>query len=192
MSSHDGEWKKNRLHPGSVNCIAVQTGDGGRHITRIRGDDAHPARRVMSAKNRSAWILPERRRPPHLADVAQTRRQLRGHQLGYRHHRDRAVAIRSRHGGESILYYGGAGQGNHVGGAYADSFQASSAMSTARMHGAGETGEFWCRARCSAPVRMATRALRSGAVHRQEPLAVTRLCACARIAARSRRTRSVH
>ena len=31
---------------------------------------------------------------------------------------DRLAAVRDAHGGESIVYYGGGGQGNHLGGAY--------------------------------------------------------------------------
>ena len=31
---------------------------------------------------------------------------------------DRLAAVRDAHGGESIFYYGGGGQGNHLGGAY--------------------------------------------------------------------------
>ncbi|MDF5938746.1 molybdopterin-dependent oxidoreductase [Pseudomonas aeruginosa] len=34
---------------------------------------------------------------------------------------EKFLAIKRRHGGESILYYGGGAQGNHLGGAYGDS-----------------------------------------------------------------------
>ena len=32
-------------------------------------------------------------------------------------------AVRDEHGGDKILYYGGGGQGNHLGGAYATSLR---------------------------------------------------------------------
>ena len=54
------------------------------------------------------------------------------------------AAVRDTHGGESILYYGGGGQGNHLGGAYSTAVRAvlgsrfrSSALAQEK------TGEFW-------------------------------------------------
>ena len=56
----------------------------------------------------------------------------------------RLAAVRDEHGGESIFYYGGGGQGNHLPGAYAsatrralDARYRSSALAQEK------TGEFW-------------------------------------------------
>ncbi len=69
----------------------------------------------------AARPLPERPAPPDDAAAAARRRHVRGDRLGHRDRRGRAngsATIRDAHGGESIFYYGGGGQGNHLGGAY--------------------------------------------------------------------------
>jgi anaerobic selenocysteine-containing dehydrogenase len=56
----------------------------------------------------------------------------------------RCTAIRDAHGGESILYYGGGGQGNHLGGSYSGAFLR--AMDSRHRSGAlaqEKTGEAW-------------------------------------------------
>jgi anaerobic selenocysteine-containing dehydrogenase len=50
----------------------------------------------------------------------------------------------ARHGGESILYYGGGGQGNHLGGAYGnDLLQALGVKYRSNALAQEKTGEFW-------------------------------------------------
>jgi anaerobic selenocysteine-containing dehydrogenase len=71
---------------------------------------------------------------------------------------ERLAAVRDTHGGESIFYYGGGGQGNHLPGAYATATRARSARAIARTR--------WPRRRpassgsadrrCSAPTPAAT------------------------------------
>jgi hypothetical protein len=54
------------------------------------------------------------------------------------------LGIKERHGGESILYYGGANQGSHLGGTYADSTQKALGIKFRSNALAQEkTGEFW-------------------------------------------------
>ena len=56
--------------------------------------------------------------------------------------------MRDTHGGESILYYGGGGQGNHLGGAYAPAtLQAFGARYRSSALAQEKTGEFWVNAR---------------------------------------------
>jgi formate dehydrogenase len=106
------------------NCgIEVQL--EGRTLARIRGDRAHPgtlgytcnkAMRLDHYQNGPDRLTsPLRRRPDGtfeeidwetaIAEVAA-----------------RFAAVRDEHGGDAILYYGGGGQGNHLGGAYSGSF----------------------------------------------------------------------
>ena len=69
----------------------------------------------------AARPLPERSPPPDQPATAPVGRHLRGDRLGHRDRRGggRASAqVRDTHGGASIFYYGGGGQGNHLGGAY--------------------------------------------------------------------------
>jgi formate dehydrogenase len=57
---------------------------------------------------------------------------------------ERLVAIRDEHGGESIFYYGGGGQANHLGGAYGAATRG--ALGSVFMSNAlaqEKTGEFW-------------------------------------------------
>ena len=56
----------------------------------------------------------------------------------------RCTAIRDAHGGETILYYGGGGQGNHLGGSYSGAFLR--ALGSRYRSGAlaqEKTGEAW-------------------------------------------------
>ncbi len=56
----------------------------------------------------------------------------------------RMAAIRDTHGGDKILYYGGGGQGNHLGGAYVDAWLKGLGVRYRSNALAQEkTGEFW-------------------------------------------------
>lgn len=102
------------------NCgIVVQVEDG--HLTRIRGDKQHPgtqgytcnkALRLDHYQNGGERLTSPLRREADgtftaidwdtaVAEIA-----------------ERLVGLRDEHGGESILFYGGGGQGNHLGGSY--------------------------------------------------------------------------
>ena len=108
------------------NCgILVRLGGpDGRRFEQIRGDKAHPASKGYTCQKalrldhyqngRAERILhPLRRRADGsfetidwdtaIAEVAA-----------------RLGAVRDRFGGEAILYYGGGGQGNHLGGSYSN------------------------------------------------------------------------
>lgn len=146
MDAAENHWKKTACILCSVNCgLEVQT--QGRHIIKIRGDDAHPASRGyvceksqrMDCYQNGADRLtsPMRRRADGSYEAI-------GWDTAIREIADRFSMIKSRYGGESILYYGGGGQGNHLGGAYADSFLKglgnkfrSNALAQEK------TGEFW-------------------------------------------------
>ena len=56
----------------------------------------------------------------------------------------RFADVRDTYGGESIFYYGGGGQGNHLGGAYATATRAALGI-TFRSNALAQekTGEFW-------------------------------------------------
>jgi len=141
-----GEWQPTACIICALNCgLEVQT--EGRRITRIRGDDAHPVSKgyVCEKSQRLDYYQngadrlssPMRRRPDGsyeaidwdtaIAEIAQ-----------------KLNAIRDRHGGASILYFGGANQGSHLGGTYADSTQKALGVKFRSNALAQEkTGEFW-------------------------------------------------
>jgi anaerobic selenocysteine-containing dehydrogenase len=101
------------------NCgIEVELGgEGGRHVVRVRGDDAHPvsqgyacekASRVDYYQNGPQRLTrPLRRRPDGGFDEIDWA-------TAVREVADRASALAQAHGGSTIAYYGGGGQGNHL------------------------------------------------------------------------------
>jgi anaerobic selenocysteine-containing dehydrogenase len=140
------DWQPTACILCECNCgIEVQM--EGRRLAKIRGDRAHPASqgytcnkamRLDHYQNASGRLTsPLRRRPDGtfeeidwdtaIAEVAA-----------------RFAEVRDTHGGETIFYYGGGGQGNHLGGAYSGAFlralgsrYRSSALAQEKM------GEFW-------------------------------------------------
>lgn len=134
----------------SRNCgLRVDT-EGGR-IVGVRGDESHPvskgylcqkaARLAYYQENADRLEHPLRREPDGtfvrvgwdeaLADIAA-----------------RLIGIRTRHGGGAFAFYGGGGQGNHLGGAY--SRQLLKAMKSRFVYSAlaqEKTGDFWVNGR---------------------------------------------
>jgi len=106
------------------NCgIEVQL--EGRTLERIRGDKAHPASRGYTCNK--AMRLDRYQNGPHRLTSPMRRRPDGSYEeVGW----DTAIAeiaerlrrLSDAHGGESILYYGGGGQGNHLGGSYSGAF----------------------------------------------------------------------
>jgi anaerobic selenocysteine-containing dehydrogenase len=147
--SHDAQWKKTACILCSVNCgLEVQTGGAdGRHITKIRGDDAHPNSQgyVCEKSQRMDWYQngadrlrsPMRRRPDGSYEAISW-------DTAIREIAGKFMAIKQQYGGESILYYGGGGQGNHLGGAYGDStLKALGNKYRSNALAQEKTGEFW-------------------------------------------------
>jgi formate dehydrogenase len=141
-----GAWRKTACILCSINCgVEVQT--EARHIVRVRGDRAHPASRGYACEkaqrldyyqsSRDRLQTPLRRRPdgtfePIDWDTAITEVAAK------------LAAIRDAHGGETIFYYGGGGQGNHLGGAYgAATRKALGSIYTSNALAQEKTGEFW-------------------------------------------------
>ena len=135
------------------NCgIEVLLGEDGRTFSKIRGDKQHPASlgytcnkalRLDHYQNGRVGRLstPLRRSPTGdfeaidwdtaIAELA-----------------DRLMAVRDAHGGQTIFYYGGGGQGNHLGGAYSTATMAAfGARYRSSALAQEKTGEFWVNAR---------------------------------------------
>ncbi|MEO5727897.1 MAG: molybdopterin-dependent oxidoreductase, partial [Byssovorax sp.] len=104
----------------SQNC-GIEVQREGRKLARFRGDRAHPMSQgytcekalrldyYQNAKDR--LTSPLRRRPDGTFEEIDW-------DTAIREIADRLAGVRDRHGGETIFYYGGGGQGNHLGGAY--------------------------------------------------------------------------
>jgi anaerobic selenocysteine-containing dehydrogenase len=148
-----GTWKKTACILCECNCgLEVQLGgEGGLHFSRIRGDKAHPASQGYACEK------------PHRLDYYQNgpdritsplRRRADGTfeaidwDTAIREVAARLAAVRDAHGGDTIFYFGGGGQGNHLPAAYSvatrraiGSRYRSSALAQEK------TGEFWVAGR---------------------------------------------
>jgi len=140
------EWHKTACILCNINCgLEVQL-DGGR-IRKIRGDRENPRSKGYTCEkqaaldhyqnNRDRLTTPLRKRADGtfepidwdtaIAEVAA-----------------RLAEIRDTHGGEKILYYGGGGQGNHLGGAYGSAtVRAYGGVYRSNALAQEKTGEFW-------------------------------------------------
>ena len=143
------EWKSTACILCECNCgIEVQLGGAdGRRFVRVRGDDAHPSSKGYACEKASR--IDYYQNGPHRLTSPMRRRadgtfEAIDWDTAIREVAQRFAAVRDAHGGESIFYYGGGGQGNHLPGAYGRStrtvlgsrYQAS-ALSQEK------TGEFW-------------------------------------------------
>ena len=149
-----GEWQPTACILCECNCgIEVRLGgDDGRRFERIRGDKAHPASQGYTCEKalrldhyqngRSGRILsPLRRRPDGTFEEI-------GWDTAVAEIADRLRAVQEAAGpdvgGEAIFYYGGGGQGNHLGGAYGNALlKAVGGKFRSSALAQEKTGEFW-------------------------------------------------
>jgi anaerobic selenocysteine-containing dehydrogenase len=141
-----GAWKSTGCILCSINCgLQVQVEDG--HLVKIKGDKSNPRSRGYTCEKPS--------RLDHYQNHAdRVTSPLRRREDGSFEPIDwdtaiqeiatKLAAIRDTHGGEKIFYYGGGGQGNHLGGAYSAATRRALGMRYASNALAQEkTGEFW-------------------------------------------------
>ncbi len=143
------DWKPTACILCECNCgLEVQLGgEGGRHLVKLRGDKRHPASQGYACEKphrldhyqnaRDRLTTPLRRRPDGSFEAIDW-------DTAIREVAARLKRVRDTWGGETIFYYGGGGQGNHLPGAYATATRRalgsrwrSSALAQEK------TGEFW-------------------------------------------------
>lgn len=139
-------WRKTACIFCSLNCgLEVRT--RGREITEVRGDREHPgskgyvcekARRIGAYQGAADRITtPLRRREDGTFESVSW-------DTAISEVADRLAQIRETHGGEKILFYGGGGQGNHLGGVYCEStLRALGVKFRSNALAQEKTGEFW-------------------------------------------------
>lgn len=146
MAAEPAEWKSTSCILCSTNCgLQVQVADG--HFVKIKGDKTNPrslgytcekAAGLDHYQNHADRVTsPLRRRADGSFEAIDWDTAIRevAAKLG---------AIRDTHGGSKIFYYGGGGQGNHLGGAYSGATRRALDMRYASNALAQEkTGEFW-------------------------------------------------
>ena len=140
------DWQQTACILCECNCgIEVQL--DGRTLDRIRGDKAHPGSQGYTCNK--AMRLDRYQNGPHRL-TSPLRRTPDGsyEEIDW----DTAIAeiaagftrIRDEHGGESIFYYGGGGQGNHLGGSYSGAFlRALGSRYRSSALAQEKTGEAW-------------------------------------------------
>ncbi len=143
------DWKATACILCECNCgLEVQLGgEGDRHLVKLRGDKRHPSSQGYACEKphrldhyqhgRDRITSPLRRRADGTFEEIDW-------DTAIREVATRLAAIRDTHGGDSIFYYGGGGQGNHLPAAYATATRRalniryrSSALAQEK------TGEFW-------------------------------------------------
>ncbi|HME47735.1 molybdopterin-dependent oxidoreductase [Mycobacterium sp.] len=141
-----GEWQSTACILCECNCgIVVQL--DGRKLAHIRGDKAHPASQGYTCNkalrldhyqnNGNRLTSPMRRRPDGTYEEIDWDIAIAEVADGFRR-------IRDNYGGEKIFYYGGGGQGNHLGGAYAGAFlRAIGSRYRSNALAQEKTGEAW-------------------------------------------------
>ncbi|OBI14156.1 molybdopterin oxidoreductase [Mycobacterium sp. E2462] len=128
------------------NCgIVVDVADG--RLARIRGDKAHPASQGYTCNkalrldhyqnSRARLTSPLRRRTDGSYESIDWDTAIVEIAEGFQH-------IRDAYGGDKIFYYGGGGQGNHLGGAYSGAFlKALGSKYRSNALAQEKTGEAW-------------------------------------------------
>ena len=140
------EWQPSACILCECNCgIVVQL--EGRTLAKIRGDKSHPASQGYTCNkalrldhyqnNRTRLTSPMRRRPDGSYEEIDWETAIAEIADGF-------ARIRDSVGGDKIFYYGGGGQGNHLGGAYSGAFlKALGARYRSNALAQEKTGEFW-------------------------------------------------
>jgi len=130
----------------SINCGIEVKLDGGR-FARIRGDKAHPTSQGYTCEkalrldhyqsSRDRLTSPLRRRADGTFEKIDW-------DTAITEIAERLAHVRDTHGGETIFYYGGGGQGNHLGGGFGAATRAALGSTYSSNALAQEkTGEFW-------------------------------------------------
>ena len=147
MTADDRRVAVDRLHPVRVQLRRRRAGRRPQARQDPRRQGASRVAGLHLQQGAAARPLPEQPQPADVAAAPARRRQLRGDRLGHRDFRDRRglrEAIRDEHGGDKIFYYGGGGQGNHLGGAYSGAFlKAIGSRYRSNALAQEKTGEHW-------------------------------------------------
>ncbi|MCU1648407.1 MAG: Formate dehydrogenase [Nocardia sp.] len=147
------EWRPTACILCECNCgIQVLLGPDGRSFEKIRGDKLHPASAGYTCNKALRLDHYQNGRTGRITAPLRRRPDGEFEEIDW----DTAISeitgqlqeVGLRYGGESIFYYGGGGQGNHLGGAYAPATMAAFGMKYRSSALAQEkTGDFWVGAR---------------------------------------------
>ena len=153
MGEQTERWHASACVLCASNCgIEIRVGgEDGRHFERIRGDRAHPVSQGYHCEKalrldhyehgRDRLTHPLRRRPDGTFERIDW-------DTAIREVAARLAAVRDAYGGESIFYFGGGGQGNHLCGAYgAATRRALGSRYRSNALAQEKTGQIWVNGR---------------------------------------------
>ena len=149
----NSDWKSTACILCECNCgVEVQLGGkDGRHLVKVRGDDAHPASRGYACEK--AHRLDFYQNGPHRLTKPLRRRSDGSFEeidwdVAIAEVAARFSAVRKEYGGDTIFYYGGGGQGNHFPAIYGNTTRAAlGSVHRANALSQEKTGEFWVATR---------------------------------------------
>jgi formate dehydrogenase len=145
-AEHSSEWHPTACILCSINC-GLEVRLEGPTITRVRGDKAHPGSLGYTCE-KGLRVGHYQSDPQRLTSPLRRRPDGTFEEIDW----DTAIAevaarfgdVIAEHGGEKIFFYGGGGQGNHLGGAYGSATRAALGIKFQSNALAQEkTGEFW-------------------------------------------------
>jgi len=128
------------------NCGIVVHQDINGHFTKILGDELHPMSEgyICQKATRLNYYQNQVRLTSPLRKKADGTFEEISWELAIKEIADKLVQIRDTHGGKSIAYAGGGGQGNHIGGVFGSMIR--TACDTPYIYSAlaqEKTGNFW-------------------------------------------------
>ena len=140
------QWQQTACILCECNCGVVVQLDG-RKLAKIRGDKDHPASQGYTCNkalrldhyqnNHFRLTSPMRRRPDGIYEEIDWDTAISEIAMGFKR-------ISETYGGDKIFYYGGGGQGNHLGGAYSGAFlKALGSYYRSNALAQEKTGEAW-------------------------------------------------
>ena len=143
------DWKSTACILCECNCgIEVQLGGkDGRHLVKVRGDDAHPASKGYACEK--AHRLDFYQNGPHRLTKPLRRRSDGSFEeidwdTAIKEVAARFAEVRERYGGDKIFYFGGGGQANHFPAIYSSSTRAAlGSIHRSNAVAQEKTGEFW-------------------------------------------------
>jgi anaerobic selenocysteine-containing dehydrogenase len=142
----NGEWHATACMLCSVNC-GLEVRLDGRSIGRVRGDKAHPGSLGYTCE-KGLRVDHYQSDPQRLTTPLRRRPDGSFEEIDW----DTAIAevaarfgdVIAEHGGDKVIYYGGGGQGNHLGGGYgAATCAAIGVRFRSNALAQEKTGEFW-------------------------------------------------
>ena len=143
------DWKSTACILCECNCgIEVQLGGkDGRHLVKVRGDDAHPASKGYACEK--AHRLDFYQNGPHRLTKPLRRRSDGSFEeidwdTAIKEVAARFAEVRKHYGGDKIFYFGGGGQANHFPAIYSSATRAAlGSIHRSNAVAQEKTGEFW-------------------------------------------------